>query len=212
MVGLTDEELANYTVDITVQGTEGTEYSNTVQFNAENFIFNDDESSATATRSIQIKLPANAGTQTYTISESVSGLVDGKEATSSTVAVNDGNPQEATQTTIQASGGNSYKIAFTNTYTPTTGTITIIKNIYGLTEDEVENWIMNATADERLRFDVDYFEKQEYLAKDEANATDFLKNGKNRNVMTGTWATGLLMYRIPWMKMALMRPATGTMR
>ena len=136
VVGLTDEELADYTVDITVQGIEGTEYSNTVQFNAENFIFNDDESSATATRPIQIKLPANAGTQTYKISESVSGLVDGKEATSSTVAVNDGASEEGTSTTISASGGHSYTIAFTNTYTTTTTDLTITKTFVGLDEEK----------------------------------------------------------------------------
>ena len=70
-------------------------------------------------------------------------------------------------------GNNIDTITITNNYGEATGTITIIKNIYGLTEDEVEGWIMNETATERLRFDVDYFEQLDYLKSDEAGDDNF---------------------------------------
>ena len=192
VVGLTDEELADYTVDITVQGIEGTEYSNTVQFNAENFIFNDDESSATATRPIQIKLPANAGTQTYKISESVSGLVDGKEATSSTVAVNDGASEEGTSTTISASGGHSYTIAFTNTYTPTipkTATLTLEKTFVGLTDEDVYFLLFDQTKSDNLKdrreanfsFDVNFCDTKEDSFKEGSGWMENLQKQDNND-------------------------------
>lgn len=76
-------------------------------------------------------------------------------------------------------------ITLTNHYGETTGSITIIKNIYGLTADEVETWIQNEGANARLRFDVDYFEKLDHLKNDEAGNKDFPTGWQDWNI--GDW-------------------------
>lgn len=76
-------------------------------------------------------------------------------------------------------------ITLTNHYGETTGSITIIKNIYGLTADEVETWIQNEEANARLRFDVDYFEKLDHLINDEAGDKDFPSGWQDWNI--GDW-------------------------
>lgn len=125
VVGLTDAELENYKVDVKVTG-EG--YNQTVTFNKSNLVFNDDGTSATGTIQIQIKLPANTDKRTYSIEETVSGLVAGKEATSSAVSV-DGELSGETSTSVTAEGGSKHTIAFTNTYTQSTGTLTLKKSV-----------------------------------------------------------------------------------
>lgn len=125
VVGLTDAELENYKVEVKVTG-EGC--NQTVTFNKSNLVFNADGTSATGTVQIQIKLPANTDERTYIIEESVSGLVDGKEATSSAVSV-DGKPSGTTSTSVTAKGGSKHTIAFTNTYTQSTGTLTLKKSV-----------------------------------------------------------------------------------
>lgn len=82
-------------------------------------------------------------------------------------------------------GNNIDTITITNNYGEATGTITIIKNIYGLTDEEVETWIQNENANARLRFDVDYFEELDHLKNDEAGNTDFPTGWQDWNI--GDW-------------------------
>ena len=60
--------------------------------------------------------------------------------------------------------------SITNKYTKNTGSLTIVKNIYGLTEGQVENLInggYSAEDESGLRFDVDVFDKKDYIWNDE---------------------------------------------
>lgn len=71
-------------------------------------------------------------------------------------------------TTNDIYGNSINTITITNDYGKATkGVLTIIKNIYGLDEDEIREWVENEDRNSRLRFDVDYFESIDELIQDE---------------------------------------------
>ena len=80
-------------------------------------------------------------------------------------------------------------ITLNNVYAHGTADLTIIKNIYGLTEDQVEGLIngeYSAEGNSGLRFDVDVFSNSEYLLNDEAGETDFPSGWDDWNDL-GDW-------------------------
>ncbi len=68
-------------------------------------------------------------------------------------------------------GDDIQTITLTNHYGPETASLTIIKNIYGLNEDQVKQLIESTEADAGLRFDVDGFTQSDYLDNDEKGDT-----------------------------------------
>ncbi len=116
-----------------------------------------------------INVPAN-GSVSYTVEEN-DDTADVEGYTLEASATDSSN----LTVTGTLNDGETDTVKYTNAYTSTTADLTIIKNIYGLDEDEVEKLIDGTyrqlnpgTADESgLRFDVDVFEKEEYLKNDE---------------------------------------------
>ena len=118
-------------------------------------------------------LPTGANT-TYTVKENkTSAAIAGYQLENVAYTVNGENGN--TVTTGQGSSATTAAtVAVTNTYTQNKGSLTIIKNIYGLSEDEVVGLIDGSYSGEGqsgLRFDVDYFTDAATLIDDE-NADD----------------------------------------
>lgn len=117
--------------------------------------------------------------KTYRIVETIA---DGKEGTYgdnvyryTTVTVQNGAVQYDTEATVNvpqgASTGNVITVEFDNVYGSNAADLTIIKNIYGLTEEQVEKLVEGEyRSDSGLRFDVDTFSNFSNLKLEEEKA------------------------------------------
>lgn len=89
-----------------------------------------------------------------------------------TVTVADGQAQQSKTATVEVEQGvnlsGGVKVEFDNIYGASSADLTIVKNIYGLSADQVEKLVEGEyRADSGLRFDVDTFESFDKLIKEE---------------------------------------------
>lgn len=119
-----------------------------------------------------IEVPGN-GSVTLSLSENASEL-QGYELSSTSVSVN-GEVVSDNEYSITLEERETGTVVFTNAYEDTTADLTIVKNIYGLTQDQVIDLIDGSyrTDGVGLRFDVDYFSTQEGAEKDDYNGDAF---------------------------------------
>ena len=113
--GLTDEELEDYQVKITVKGNDGREVAS-VTFNKNNLLAGT-EGVYLGSVTRQITLAAGSSSQHYTIEETVT--YDGNKEESSTVAVDNGSATQSKEAELTADPESSHTVTFTNSYEET---------------------------------------------------------------------------------------------
>lgn len=110
---------------------------------------------------------------TQTFADKQSGEYDLEEGTNddddTTTVSGEVGDVENTADVSNVTDATNATMAVTLTNKKTNADLTIVKNIYGLSADEVENWITNTNANDRFRFDVDYFDDSGSLLKNEVD-------------------------------------------
>ena len=169
-----DPEAAALTIQKTVRGLDpGT----TVPANSFTFTVtgHDGEEITVSLPETDREVPANG---ILTVTDTVTGLtaddyvvaetsyadsLSGYQYTGTTV-----NDEEGEGTSIVLNAGESERVSFVNTYEKNTVDLTIVKNIYGLDDEQVARLLEKGyRPDGGLRFDVDVFKNEQNLIKSE---------------------------------------------
>lgn len=132
VTGLSEEEMADYSVTLQISAS-GADVQ-TVTFSGDDFQ-PDASGSYTASRTFNYTVQANTGSKTVTVSETqpqVPGYTVGTSYAVTGAAAQNGTGTQTEQFTIPAR--QNATVTFTNTYTPTTGTLTITKVMDGWPE------------------------------------------------------------------------------
>lgn len=135
VTGLSEEEMADYSVTLQISAS-GADVQ-TVTFSGDDFQ-PDASGSYTASRTFNYTVQANTGSKTVTVSETqpqVPGYTVGTSYAVTGAAAQNGTGTQTEQFTIPAR--QNATVTFTNTYTPTTGTLTITKVMDGWPESAI---------------------------------------------------------------------------